>query len=152
MMIVPREILVPTDFSDTSKAALSWAAGLGHSCNASLHLLHVLDTLTVADPVDVPFEARTRIEKAIEASAWDDLRSLLPVEDQERLRITLAVEWGTPLTEIVRYASSHQIGLIAMGTHGHGHKHHVLLGSVATQVVSRAPCTVLVVRSSNHDH
>jgi universal stress protein A len=147
MMIVPRDILVPIDFSETSKAALAWASGLGHSCNAALHLLHVLESVTVVDPVAVPFGPRARIEEAIEASAWKELRALLSPDDQRRLRVTLAVEWGTPVVEIVRYASSHHFGLIAMGTHGHGRAHHMLLGSVAAHVVRKAPCTVLVVRS-----
>ena len=145
-MIVPRDILVPIDFSDTSKAALLWAAGLGHSCNAALHLLHVLESITVADPLAVPFEPRARIEQAVEDNASEELRALLSTEDQQRLRVTLAVEWGSPQVEIVRYAASHQIDLVAMGTHGHGRTHHVLLGSVAADVVRNAPCTVLVVR------
>src|SRR5688572_20440668 len=77
MTIVPKNILVPTDFSATSEAALAWAAGLCDSCSASLHLLHVLEMLTVADPLDVPFESRTRIEHAVEVRAREDLERLL---------------------------------------------------------------------------
>ena len=61
-MIVPKDILVPIDFSETSKTALQWAAGLGQSCNASLHLLHVLESVTTVDPIDISFESRARID------------------------------------------------------------------------------------------
>jgi nucleotide-binding universal stress UspA family protein len=150
--ILPKEILVPTDFSESSKVALAWATGLCDGCSASLHLLHVLETVTVADPVDVPFDSRTQVTQAIEATAWDDLRSLLSDEDRERLNVTLTVEWGLPVVEIVRYASAHSIGLIAMGTHGHRHMKEMWLGSVAATVVRDAPCTVLVVRSLTDGH
>ena len=146
MTILPKEILVPTDFSEMSKLALSWATGLCGGCSASLHLLHVLETVTIADPVDVPFDSRMQVTQAIEATAWDDLRSLLSDEDRERLNVTLTVEWGLPVVEILRYASTHRIGLIAMGTHGHRHLKEMWLGSVAASVVRSAPCTVLVAR------
>jgi len=145
-MIVPKDILVPIDFSDASKAALQWAVGFGQSCNASLHLLHVLDSVTGVDPTAVPFERRAQIERAVETKAWDDLRALLPPDEQERLRVSLAVEWGSPFTEIVRYAWSHHINLVAMGTHGRGRAHRMMLGSVAAHVVQKAPCSVLAVR------
>ena len=146
MTIVPKDILVPTDFSESSEAALAWAAGLCDSCRASLHVLHVLETLTVADSMDVPFGSRTQIEHAVEARARDDLHRLLSSSDRDRLRVTLDVEWGTPLVEIVRYASAHHIGLIAMGTHGRRGVKHKWLGSVAAHVARSAPCTVLLVR------
>ena len=152
MTVLPKEILVPTDFSESSKVALAWAAGLCDGCSASLHLLHVLETVTVTDPVDLPFDSRLQVTQAIEATAWDDLRSQLSAEDQERLKVTLTVEWGLPVVEIVRYASTHSIGLIAMGTHGHRHLKEVWLGSVAASVVRDAPCAVLVVRSLANGH
>jgi universal stress protein A len=146
-MIVPKDILVPIDFSDASKTALQWAVGFGQGCNASLHLLHVLESVTGVDAIAVPFESHTEIEEAIETKAWEDLRALLPPEDHQRLRVTLAVEWGSPFAEIVRYTSSHHINLVAMGTHGHGRTHHMMLGSVAAHVVQKAPCSVLAVRA-----
>jgi nucleotide-binding universal stress UspA family protein len=146
MTILPKQILVPTDFSEPAKTALAWAAGLCDGCSASLHLLHVLETLTVTDPLDVTIEARRRIADAIEATARNDLRHLLSDENRARLHVTLAVEWGSPLVEIVRYASAHGIGLIAIGTHGRGRIERKWLGSVAAHIVRSAPCGVLVVR------
>ena len=152
MTILPKEILVPTDFSEMSKLALAWATGLCDGCSASLHVLHVLETVTVADPVDLPFDSRLQVTQAIETTVWDELRRLLSAEDRERLNVTLAVESGLPVVEIVRYASAHNIGLIAMGTHGHRHLKEMWLGSVAAGVVRDAPCTVLVARSLTNGH
>jgi nucleotide-binding universal stress UspA family protein len=147
MEIQPKHILVPTDFSDSSRAALAWATGLCGGCSGSLHLLHVLETLSVADPLDVPFRSRRQVESAVETGAREELQRLLLPEDLERLRVKIVIEWGTPLLEIIRYAAAHQIGLIAMGAHGHRTLSHMWLGSVAAHVVRSAPCAVLVVRA-----
>jgi len=55
---------------------------------------------------------------------------------------------GTPAWSIVEYAGGHDIDLIIMGTHGRGGMSHLLMGSVAEQVVRTAPCPVLTVRQT----
>jgi nucleotide-binding universal stress UspA family protein len=52
---------------------------------------------------------------------------------------------------VLDYAAEKEIDLIVMGTHGRGALAHMLLGSVAEQVVRRAPCPVLTVRHPEHD-
>ena len=47
----------------------------------------------------------------------------------------------------MRYADLYDADLIVMGTHGRGGIAHVLMGSVAEQVVRAAPCPVLLVRA-----
>ena len=138
---VSHEPLEPLD-EDPAPAAPQVREGLppGFRMRADAHYVDQLDTRMSSIPV------RLIDTQAIEATAWDDLRGLLPDEDRERLKVTLAVEWGLPVVEILRYASTHRIGLIAMGTHGHRHLKEMWLGSVASSVVRSAPCTVLVVR------
>jgi nucleotide-binding universal stress UspA family protein len=50
------------------------------------------------------------------------------------------------------YASTHNIGLVAMGTRGQHHLKEMWLGSVAASVVRDAPCTVLVARPLTNGH
>ena len=61
------------------------------------------------------------------------------------------VEVGTPFVGIVRYARAHEVDLIVMGTHGRGAVQHLLLGSVAEQIVRQASCPVLTVRNPTHE-
>jgi nucleotide-binding universal stress UspA family protein len=61
------------------------------------------------------------------------------------------VREGPPVVEIVRYARDAEIGLIVIGTHGRGGLAHVFLGSVAENVVRKAPCPVLTVRHPQHE-
>jgi universal stress protein A len=141
-----RRVLVPIDFSETSRAALACAVALVEQCDASLHVLHVLEEIVGAEPLEWHLGARSEIEREIERSAWDDLRQLLSAGDQPRLRVRLAVEWGTPALEILRYAGAHDVDLIAIGRHGRGGVKHLLLGRVAEHVMRNAACAVLSIR------
>lgn len=145
MSVAIRRVLVATDFSETSVAALRWAVALVDACQGALHLLHVLETVAGAEPLALNIEASAELERNIEARAWDLLQQLLPRDDQVRLRVELALEWGIPLVEILRYAASHDIDLIALGASSRDGV-TPLVGHVAEGVVRGAPCPVLTVR------
>ncbi len=145
-------ILVPTDFSDTSMAALKYATALADVFGAQLHLLHVVDNaielraagdLAMAPGLDIVGDARVR--------AGDALAQLLTRPERERYRAVLVAEAGAPLAAIVEYAARAHIDLIVMGTHGRGPVAHLLIGSVAENVVRKAPCPVLTVPLRGHD-
>ena len=150
MKIVFQRILVPTDFSDESRAALAYGAALAETFGASLHVLHVLQAIVAPEAVPVQYESR-QLEAAVEATAWEELRGLLAGDEYARLQATLAIEWGTPASEIIRYAREHEIDLIVMGTHGRGGLKRLILGSVAESAVRGAPCPVLTIHHAERD-
>ncbi len=133
-------ILVPTDFSESSDAALHYATDMARTFGARLYLLHVPgktgENLEMNFPV-AQFET---------APPHGRLNTFLSQSDIERLRPEYAVRIGTPAEEIVRYADERDVDLIIMGTHGRSGVAHLLLGSVAEHVVRAAPCPVLLVR------
>jgi universal stress protein A len=145
MKIELKRILVPIDFSPESRAAMKYGMALAETSGASLHLLHVLEVTAGAEPLIWQIDSRKAVEQSIEAAAWDELGRLLSAEEQTRFRAALALEWGSPFDEIVRYARSRDIDLIAMGTHGRGGVPRLLIGSVAETVVRHANCAVLTV-------
>jgi nucleotide-binding universal stress UspA family protein len=151
MKILLQRILVPTDFSDKSGAALAYGVALVEQFGSSLHLFHVVEAIVGGETLPLQLGAREDVERAIESRAWDELRGLLSPDDLKRLRAELALEWGTPFVEIIRYARAHEIDLIAMGTHGRGGVKHLLMGSVAENVVRSSPCPVLTVRHPEHE-
>jgi nucleotide-binding universal stress UspA family protein len=144
-MIRLKTILVPTDFSECSDAAVKYGSALANAFGATLHLLNV-----VQDPYTMPYGAdgfmapahdllgewREEANRRVEASVPAGLES----------RTVTATRVGSACPEIVRYAIDRQIDLIVLGTHGRGAIGHVLLGSVAERVVRSAPCPVLTVR------
>jgi universal stress protein A len=149
--ITLRRLLVPTDFSDASRAALTYGLAFAENFQCTLHLLHVLETVTGADPLALEIPERSTIEHSIEAAAWEQLQRLLTPGEQARVKIEFWIEWGRPVDEITRYATEHAIDLISMGTHGRGGIERLVLGSVAEHVVRHAPCPVLTVHSRERD-
>jgi nucleotide-binding universal stress UspA family protein len=155
MKIVLERILVPTDFSARSRAAIAYGVAFVEEFGGSLHILHVVEDPVGlgADAVALPLPPRKAVEKGIEATAWKELRDILSKDDYERIHTVLAVQWGVPSVEILRYAKTHAIDLIAMATHRRSGATRLLIGSVAEDVVRKAPARVrppLVVHSRSH--
>jgi nucleotide-binding universal stress UspA family protein len=150
MAIHLRRILLPTDFSDYSACATIYACDLATRYDAELHLLHTLETHLSSTPnfgmgLDLPGyikESRAAAEKA--------LSSVLDPRWSEGRAVVRAVVEGTPKVEIVRYARTHEIGLVVLATHGRSGLAHVIMGSVAESVIRTAPCPVLTVRPEGH--
>jgi len=134
-------ILVPTDFSEKARTALSYGVTLAERFGSTLHVLHVVEAI-----VDVAQVSQEQLDGRIVDGTWDELNRLLSADDRKRLNVQFAIEWGVPFTEITRYAQARQIDLIVMGTHGSGGVKRLILGSVAENVVRSAPCPVLTVR------
>lgn len=61
-------------------------------------------------------------------------------------QIVVYVVTGSPAERIVALATALDADLIVLGTHGRHGLSRVFLGSVATEVVERAPCGVFVIR------
>ena len=140
-------ILVPTDFSETSDAALEWAKTIAGTLGASLHLLHVFEDPFVTGAFAA--EAYAPLPPATRAALIDDARARLThrltKEEQARFRSTTEIVSGVSAPSIVEYAQERNIDLIVMGTHGRTGVAHLLIGSVAERVVRLAHCPVLTV-------
>ncbi|MGH7772517.1 MAG: universal stress protein [Candidatus Binatia bacterium] len=133
-----RRILHPTDFSPASVNALAWAVHLAKENQAELLLIHVLPPPT---PI---YEAAAVLPPQAE-SAMSDLKRKVKKENTVVKRLflkgTISID-----KQIVRATKTLQADLIIMGTHGRTGISRLLTGSVASRVIARAPCPVLVVR------
>lgn len=152
-MIVLKNILVATDFSEPSDVALRYGRAFAEAFDASLHVLHVIeDFLSRSWGAETYIAATPGLREEMEIQARAHLDGLLSEEVRRALKPTLVVATAlSPYLEIVRYATDAQIDLIIMGTHGRGPVAHMLMGSVAEKVVRKAPCPVLTVRHPQHE-
>lgn len=147
-----KAILVPTDFSDASQAALDYAKGLAEAFGASIHLVHVMeDLLAHAWSAEVYVASMPNLRDEVEREATQRLAALLTGDERTRFRAEAAIVAGRPFLEIIRYAKDRQVDLIVIGTHGRGAIAHMLLGSVAEKVVRKSPCPVLTVPDPRHE-
>ena len=140
-----RHILAPTDFSDSSKKAISDAFELARTLGATLLLLHVLEP----SPYRGEFTQPTMGEELLgdlERQASAALAQVLPEAQQAKIEVSRAVAIGSPSQKIVETAEAEHVDLIVMATHGRTGLSHLLIGSVAERVVRTAPCPVLTIR------
>ena len=137
-------VLCPTDFSDHSKAAVSYAAALAASYGARLHLLHVLTPFPVVAPVaDLPIDSR--VWASVDTQAREDLDAEARRIRHPGVEIETTVRQGDAVAETLRVAGQWHADLIVLGTHGRGGFERLVLGSVAEKVLRRAPCAVTTV-------
>ena len=149
-MITLKQILVPTDFSETSEVAAKYARALAQAFGADLHLMHVLENPYASyDPLS--FTPPINFFEELEAQTRDRLMRLLADWEPLHPHVDVVTTRGSTFIEIIHYAKEHNIDLIVLGTHGRGPIAHMLMGSVAEKIVRKAPCPVLTVRHPQHE-
>ena len=132
-------ILVPTDFSAPSEAALAYGREIADRFDATLHLIHIAEN---------PFLRAAVVDRrSLEEAPTRWLEDRLTDADRRHGAVAIVEQGDEPASEILQYAKSANIDLIVMGTHGRTGLARVVLGSVAEAVVRAAPCPVLTVHS-----
>ena len=147
-MISLKNILLATDFSDTSRLAAEYAVELAKRFKSKLHLLHVIEEPIATIPLLETYGAPSKEE--YEAAAVAMLDNWPLPDGAEECELERRVHHGTPFLQILHDARDHGIDLIVMGSHGRGLIKHLLMGNVAEKVVRKAPCPVLTVRPEGH--
>jgi nucleotide-binding universal stress UspA family protein len=138
-------ILVPTDFSPASEAALRTALDLAGQLDADVHVVHVwqLPIYTVPDGYFVFGEAETtRLVEGLEQSL---VKLVADHATREGIAVRTRLAQGLADVEIHRLASEIDAGMIVMGTHGRRGLAHLFLGSVAEKVIRGSKVPVVVV-------
>jgi len=141
------EILVPTDGSPASEAAIEHAIDLAAQYGARLHALYVVDgaaysTLEAGSEIVVEAlrsEGETATQRVADAAA------------DAGTDTTTTVTTGTAYQSIRDYVAENGIDMIVMGTHGRKGLDRYLLGSVTERVVRTADVPVLTVRQSTDE-
>ena len=146
-MAAIKKILCPTDLSDECRPALAMACEWAKKFDAELHLLHVVAGLSTPYPyLGTPFNEAMSWETMIRQKAHEALSAWTLPEGFASLKVVRELRSGSPIAHIEEYAKVQGIDLIVMGTHGRSGFSHLLLGSVAENIVRRAPCSVLTIR------
>jgi nucleotide-binding universal stress UspA family protein len=148
------KILIATDGSDFSRAAVEKACDLAASMNdVSFKVVSVYEPAVpmASEPFAISAEYYQQLdnfakEKADEAAktAIELIRNRFP---EGTSKVSSLVELGRPAQIIVDAAERWGADLIIVGSHGHGFWGRLALGSVSDAVLHHAPCSVLVVRS-----
>ena len=144
MSIFPTKVLLATDGSKEAELAAESASKLAAGTGSELHVLHVLALpIDTQDPSSFEPEVRRRMEERTRARL-EELVGEIESSGGKVAGSHLGV--GRADAEIVDLAEEVGVGLIVMGSRGHGPVRRALTGSVSESVVRHAPCPVLVVR------
>jgi len=141
-MLPIRTIVYPTDFSERSGYAFQVACALARDYGARLFVLHV-KTPPLVVYGEGPFLPP---EPTVASQALHEKLDRLVPPDPKVWVEHLMTE-GDPATEILRLAEESKCDLIVMGTHGRTGLRRLLMGSVAEQVVRKAPCPVFTLKT-----
>jgi nucleotide-binding universal stress UspA family protein len=151
-MIALKHILVATDFSEPSETALEYGRAMARTFNATLHVVHVVDTFLPRMVAETAATDYGSLIDELEHAAQRHLDATVREDDRRELGAkAVLLRQSGPAQGIVTYAASANVDLIVMGTHGRGGWSHLLMGSVAEKVVRTAPCPVLTVRHPEHE-
>jgi nucleotide-binding universal stress UspA family protein len=141
MSIFPTKVLLATDGSAEAQLAATTAADLATSTNSELHVVHVGEgtptylAQTEEEPGELRREARRRLDEEVRR-----------VEEAGGTVEEAHLRQGQAAEEIVELAESLGIGMIVMGSRGHGRIRRALMGGVSDSVVRHAHCPVTIVR------
>lgn len=142
-MTTIERILFPTDFTNRAERAFARAASLADAFGAELHVLNIVvpTETSLADPMGHLSLKKESID------TWSDAYRLSNGDAGKIVHAQVRI--ASPPVGILHYAESHEIDLIVMATHGRKGLDHLLLGSVAEEVVRRAGCPVLTIRNAD---
>jgi nucleotide-binding universal stress UspA family protein len=136
-------VLCAVDFSPGSLRALALAESLAGEAAADLNVLHVLEPVSVFEPVAVAPDGLPVSGERLRA-ARHRLEELVKPDTRAFADVGETVAAGKPYQEILRAATEQRSDLIVLGVPG---RHLAGVGSTTTHVVHEAECPVLTVRA-----
>jgi universal stress protein A len=134
-----RTILVVEEFGNSTSPAMQYAQSIAAAEHSALVLLHSIDPVGYAFPENAPEDPAVREELAYFER---EMRAQhLPTHD--------AVETEIVYRRILQAARDHRADLIVLGTHVARPLGRLALGTVASKLLSNAPCPVLCVPATD---
>ncbi len=143
-----KRILMATDFTHASKPAFEEALGLAKKNGSQLLIAHAYrpPNMSIADAV--AGGAYDEWNENLRARVAEKLQGLVDEARQAGVLAEPLVLAGSAEEAIVDSAKQNKADLVVMGTHGRKGVSRFFLGSVASRVISTAPCPVMTVRAA----
>ena len=140
-------ILFATDFTEASEPALAEAIEMAKSEGTELLVAHVYQLPNAAQATSVASGVYEEWTQNLRNRVEEKLAPLVERARAEGVNAEALVLNGTPYEAITEAAALNGADLVIMGTHGRKGVSRFFLGSVASRVISSAPCPVLTVHA-----
>jgi len=138
-------ILVATDFSKASGAAVRAALRMASQANATLFIAHVMETPVPLGEGYVLPRVYDDLARAVRQQAERRMRRVVALAERAGVRARGILLRGAPHEAIARAARTHDVNQIVVGTHGRTGFSRLLLGSVASRIIAVSSLPTLVV-------
>lgn len=144
-----RRVLVATDLTPASTPAVKKAIGLAAENAAELILAHAYQPPSLILEGYVPPATYDSWDESIQSDARKRLQPYLDEAEKAGVPVRVLILTGAPEEAIIGAAKDCGADLVVMGTHGRTGVPRFFLGSVASRVISTAPCPVMTVHAEN---
>jgi nucleotide-binding universal stress UspA family protein len=151
------KILLATDGTKHSDCAIKMVDKFNLSDGDEIKIVSVVDMVLplsidvyagyLPTTADLEKSAQENAEKILESASEKIQQSV----GDKNVFISTEVLLGSPESRIVETAEEMGANLIIVGSHGYNRWERLLLGSVSDSVIHHAPCSVLVVRNTQHE-
>jgi len=149
------KIMVAVDFSEYSKATLTYAAFLASSLRATMVVANVINHRDVEAIRAVEDEGLgLSAEKFIAGQKQEretEIDHLLKETHCQDLKVVRLFRVGVPWVELLEIVKDQGVDLVVMGTKGRTNIVNTLFGSTAEKVFRRCPVPLLSVRGKEHE-
>lgn len=141
-----KRILLPVDGSDASIKAARYALRIATLLDADITCIHVIAAPPLLKGMNPALGALyfSRAEK--QAKKWISDVKQMAKKEKAPMTSEIIIDARSVPSAIIQYAKKQHTNLIIMGTRGSTGAKKLLLGSVASAVMSHAVCPVLLVR------
>jgi len=140
-----KHIVAPVDFSPASRHALEVAIELSCALGAKLDVVHSIEVLTYRGVEYREVMSRTSYDQE-RRQAKEMLEEWACIAREAGVETSCEVLEGDSRHTLVDFAARQAVDLIVIGAKGHSRLMEILVGSVATRVLTHAPCSVHLVR------
>jgi nucleotide-binding universal stress UspA family protein len=143
-----RRILHATDYSKASERALQETVDFAKQNDAEMLVVHVIQPVVpyVAGEDIGAAELYVKLEESTKQEAQRSMDKLMQRLERLGVKAKSLLLRGIPADQIVKAAKNRKADMIVIGTHGRTGLSKLLMGSVASRVISTAPSPVLTVR------
>jgi len=141
------KVLFPTDFSDVAEKALEFVKELKEAGTEEVIVLHVIkkQSLEVIAQYSSIREFQ-EVEQEVEGDARHQLQQIANDLRETGLAVTIRIETGFPVIEILKVETEEDVSAIVIGSHGLSNLKEILLGSVSESVIRKSKKPVVVIK------
>jgi nucleotide-binding universal stress UspA family protein len=148
-MTETKKILFPIDLSENASKILPYVLSICEAYNSTICLLHVVADLKTWAKEYIshtsPYASLDMFNKEAMQAAEKAMARVCEEQLQSCPNFQRRVVSGDTVTEILKTIESEDIDMVIMGTHGRKGLEHVILGSVAENVVKKSSVPVMTV-------